>query len=539
MTENNNREILVSLSLANLLFSASWRNLLYPATFDYHIKYGANYIDYAGVILCVILTAAAIFGFLRLLHRLFGSRGELLADFAVLLLLVASLNVVRLQFLDLTPDLVTDTVLPSLVVLIFGLTLTKWKRFVFNGSRTAILILAPFVFVTFAQSILGIVNFNSNIETETPVTQQLANIKPAPKPQIKSRVVWIIFDEFDYRVPFELKPLELPEFERLKNESLTATGAKSPSEDTLEAIPALLTGKKVKKAEPTGKNELILNFADHTSAKFSETDGVFSDVKTLGGDAAVIGWYHPYCRVSGKSLAVCKWEGENFSKNHSLPAAMLGNFKTLLEHLPFFADPAALRQAKGFAKSVHFEFKEDAAETEKMVAQYRQRLDEIKQAAADKNIDLAFIHLPLPHAPVQFDRFTKNFTVRRQDYVNNLALCDIVLGEIRKKMEAAGLWDESTVIVSSDHHWRINRWKKAHSSHKLSLTDGDRELTEEIEDQRIPFILKLKNQKNPVTYEKPFNTVITRDIINSLMKGEISTPEELQKQIDRVRDPEN
>ena len=539
MTDGNHREMLVSLSLANLLFSASWRNLLYPATFDYHIKYGANYVDFASVILCVILTAAAIFGFLRLLRYVFGKKGELLADFAVLLLFVASLNVVRLQFLDLMPDFASEFVLLTLAVLVFIVTLTRWKNLVFSGSRTAVLILAPFVFVTFSQSLLGIVNLNSNLEKETPVAEQLANLETKPKTRIKTRVIWIIFDELDYRVPFELKPLELPEFERLKNESLTATSAKSPSADTLEAIPSLLTGKKVKKAEPAGKKELFLNFSDQTSAKFSETPDIFSDVKTLGGDAAVIGWHHPYCRIPGKSLSVCKWEGENFSKNHSLFAAMLDNFKTLLEHLRVFGDPASLNQAKGFANSVHFEFKEDAAETEKMIAQYEQRLDEIKQVTADKNVDLVFIHLPLPHAPVQFDRWTKNFTVKRQDYVNNLALCDIVLGEIRKNMEEAGLWDDSTVIVSSDHYWRIKRWKKAPNSHKLSLTDGDRELTKEIEDQRIPFFLKLKNQKNPVTINTSFDTVITRDLISALMKGEISTPDELQKQIESLQNTEN
>lgn len=532
MTENNNRDFFVSLSLANLLFSASWRNLLYPAAFDYNIKYGANYIDYLSVILCVLLTAAAIFGVLRLLQCLPNKKGERLESLVVLLLLFTALNVARLQFIDITPDFVTDFVLPPIAVLIFGLTLTKWKEFIFNGSRVLTLILAPFVLVTFSQSILGIINYKSNIEIETPIAEQLTALKPADKNQIKTRVIWIIFDELDYRVPFELKPIELPAFEKLKSESLTATAAKSPADDTLEAIPSLLTGKIVEKAEPIGKKDLFLTFTDRTSAKLSETDDIFTDVKNLGGNTAVIGWYHPYCRLAGKPLSVCKWEGENFSKNQSVFEAMLGNVKDLSEHLPFVANQKLLMQAKGFAKSVHFEFKEDAAETEKTIKNYHQRLAEIKQITADKNIDLAFIHLPLPHAPVQFDRFTKTFTVKRQDYVNNLALCDSVLDEIRKNMESANLWNESTIIISSDHFWRINRWKEAHSTHKLALTDGDRQLTKEIEDQRIPFFLKLKNQQAPLIYEKPFNTVISRDLIFALLKGEISTVEELQNRID-------
>ena len=67
------------------------------------------------------------------------------------------------------------------------------------------------------------------------------------------------------------------------------------------------------------------------------------------------------------------------------------------------------------------------------------------------------------------------------------------------------------------------------------MTDNDLLLTQGIEDKRVPFFVKLKNQKAPAAYDQPFNTVITRELILAIMKGEISTPDELKNRIDGAK----
>jgi arylsulfatase A-like enzyme len=211
---------------------------------------------------------------------------------------------------------------------------------------------------------------------------------------------------------------------------------------------------------------------------------------------------------------------------------MLANADDLVSQLPSTLSLISSQPTSRFTKEDHFVFKESEFDPEKISAAHSQRLTELKDITADPNIDLVFFHLPIPHAPVQYNRFTKEFTPERQDYINNIALCDIILGEIRKSMEQANEWDNSTIIISSDHQWRINSWKEQSTSARLALTDGDRQLTKEIEDPRVPFFIKLKNQNEPITYDKPFNTVITRDLILTIIKGEISTPEELKNRMD-------
>ena len=526
------REILISLSLANLLFLASWRELLYPATYDYHIKFGANTQDFLSVILCVVLTAALLFGSFRLVRHFFAERFTPVINLIFVVSILIAINIFRVQFLSNSSSFIIGIIFQLLVIAALAATLTKWRNSLFNFSKTLVLMFAPFVLITFSQAFWGIMNPPSVVTDEIPVSAQIANVKPSPDKKVKNRVVWIIFDELDYRVPFEIKPIELPEFERLKSESLSATNAQSPAWATVDSVASLLTGKKVVKSEPLGKAELILEFSDQKFGKFSQEGNVLFDVKQLNGNVSVLGWYHPYCRVFGKILSVCKWEGEKFSRNLSLPETMREKFEELAKQIPSAFRFDALPATNPLTNENKHVFREADFEPAAIAAAHRQRLAEVTQIAADPNTDLVFFHLPLPHAPVQYNRFTKEFTAERQDYINNLALTDIVLGEIRKSMEEANLWDDSTVIVSSDHQWRVNTWKEQTKAAKLALTDNDLELTQGVEDPRIPFFVKLKNQKESIVYDKRMNTLISRELILAIMKGEISSPADLKNRLD-------
>ena len=45
------------------------------------------------------------------------------------------------------------------------------------------------------------------------------------------------------------------------------------------------------------------------------------------------------------------------------------------------------------------------------------------------------------------------------EYLDNLALADRILGELRQAMEQAGTWDSTTILISSDHWWRTDYWQ--------------------------------------------------------------------------------
>ena len=78
--------------------------------------------------------------------------------------------------------------------------------------------------------------------------QQCLN-EPTPPPLLpvregQPRVLWIIFDEMDYRVTFEKTAagFQFPNFDRLRQESVSATSATAPADLTIMSMPSLILG---------------------------------------------------------------------------------------------------------------------------------------------------------------------------------------------------------------------------------------------------------------------------------------------------------
>ena len=528
MTNKTLKELLIAFSLANLLFAGSWRMYLYPPTFEYHIKTGPGRMDYLGIILAVSLTAVLFSGLLWLFQRFYKEKASLLINLTFVTCFLFALNICRLQLTYSAWTLTIAIVSQVIFFLVMAATLTRWRGRIFDFAKKAVFALSPFVLITFSQAAWKIINYHEpTAEIEPPIAEQLAAVPSKSKESIKNRVVWIIFDEFDYRLAFDLKAVELPEFEHLKAISLSATNAQSPANDTLEAIPSLLTGKNIKKGVPQGRSELILNFADGSSGKFSETPSVFSEVKALSGHTAVNGFYHSYCRVIGQQLSVCKWLDEDYIPHETLAASFFDGFAVLYSQLvlAFTLDSELLKQ------TFDANLVDDKWHIREMIENRPERLAGVYQIAADPKIDLAFIHLPIPHPPSRFDRRTGGYNPQTQDYVDNLVLADLVLGEIRRAMEDNNQWDNSTVIVSSDHPLRVKMWMNS----KYDFTVQDKSLTAGIEDSRIPFFLKMRGQNEPFSFDAPFNTLISHDLILALMKGEIDTPEEARGWLEKHR----
>lgn len=136
---------------------------------------------------------------------------------------------------------------------------------------------------------------------------------------------------------------------------------------------------------------------------------------------------------------------------------------------------------------------------------------EASQAAANPSLGLVFLHYPVPHAPHTYDRVQRAFTKKNaafEGYLDSLVLADLILGEIRESMAAAGVWDATTLLVSADHPYRASR-----------RLDGKA-------DPRVPFLMKLSGQTAPVEYSEPLPTLVSKPLLESVLRGEVKTPAE-------------
>ncbi len=151
---------------------------------------------------------------------------------------------------------------------------------------------------------------------------------------------------------------------------------------------------------------------------------------------------------------------------------------------------------------------------------YLSMLDQARRLATDPSQGLVFIHWSFPHKPNIYDRTTQDFKLgKKLSYLDNLALVDRTVGELRREMESAGVWEDTILLITSDHSLR----GKNPSAKFPHVSSEDAAVIGSKPDPRVPFLLKLRGQRQAVTYEPAFNTVVTNDLLLALMRGELTS----------------
>jgi Sulfatase len=358
-------------------------------------------------------------------------------------------------------------------------------------ASVVLLVLSPFVLVTFGEGAIQFVRYDPAPFRDQPLASRLS------WKGNHLRVVWIIFDEMDQRLAFvDREPsLELKEFDRLRAEALYADNAYPPAGDTAESIPSLTMGRVVERTAPHGPSDLELYLkGGGYRVRWSDQPTVFSRARQSGFNVAVVGWYHPYCRQFSASLTDCWW-GEFETETGSTDAGF-GGF--------------LVNQARSIVETERWAPLGPTVTADMRVQNYRAILGRAQQAVSDPSLDLVFLHLPVPHAPFVYDRTTGGFRAHGASihaYWDALALADRTLGELRRSMERAGTWNHTAVLISADHHFR--------QSQEL---DGK-------SDPRVPFLLRLGGQEAGTVFHREFNTVLTQGLLLALLSGEVESPE--------------
>jgi arylsulfatase A-like enzyme len=159
---------------------------------------------------------------------------------------------------------------------------------------------------------------------------------------------------------------------------------------------------------------------------------------------------------------------------------------------------------------------------------YRQLHEEALDSIVDSRLNLVFVHLSVPHPPAIYDAAKDDFSNGPANtYMDNLRLVDRTVRDIRLTLEKAGLWDSSTILMTADHPLRLNRLTVfAHSLVGSRIADHYTQTSE------VPYLLKLAGQKRGFAYNSAIQTVVTKDLLLAIMKGEITQPEQVAAWLD-------
>jgi hypothetical protein len=326
---------------------------------------------------------------------------------------------------------------------------------------------------------------------------------PIPAETRPQRVVWIIFDEMDYRLAFATPVnARLPEFNRLAAGSFHAVCAYPPGGRTMISVPALLTGRLVTNSTAADASGLRVQYEGAAGpSRWTVKDTIFNLQREKGWRTAVAGWYFPYARIFGQDIDAWQYQGWHLALNPDRPFAGL-----MSDQLRVLAEGKS-QSLLGRALS--------AQEHKRIV---REVVAEASRKAADPTLDLVFLHLPLPHAPFFYDARTGGDAWPPRPvlgYFDHLLLGDQALGQIRREMQHGGVGDKTVLLVSSDH------WNR-----QSDLVDGKM-------DHRVPFLVYFPASPAGLEYRAAFNTILSRRLVTAILKGEVHNPAEAAAWIGR------
>jgi hypothetical protein len=485
-------DAIFSLSLANLIFIRTWSEVQRGFSISAYFRKLPNGTSLAVMLNVTVLAIVLWFGIQ--LKRRYPSRwlqwGSRLIYAVAAMEVLISLH----AWMSSSPLPISHWVKNPLFWLLLG-AIAWWHKPCLRAARAVVLIMSPFVLVTFAQAL-------SHLDTGREPPQRSAVPLPSATTAAKQpRLVWLIYDEMDQRIAFTERPesLRLPEFDGLRGQSTYFENAFPPSNMTELSMPALITGHWVVTAEPTGRDCLMLTLHDRPQPiKFSEVPSVFSQARDLGLTTGIVGWYHPYSRL---------FPFVNRSFWNSTPYYDILGDACLSEVMVY---PYYSAFSSGEVKYRHA-----------YISVYETTQSWSRELVADGRIRFVFCHCPLPHLPGIYDRFSSRIGAPAkgtgEGYLGNLALADKGFGELRRSMEDAALWKDTTVVLTADH------WLRETNAYDGKL------------DHRVPLLIKMAGQTQNASYSKPLNTLLLPKLVLAVLKREVNTATELVQWLDAHR----
>jgi hypothetical protein len=492
------RELLFAFSLANLILIPTWHRVLWASANNQFYLPDYYHNTYLAALLNMLWIALAVFGLrLLVLKKTVNAEYFRLGTLALLLL---PLNYARIFITIDRPYRQVASIVFTLIVaaMVFALYPRgpgrSLRRVVVRGLELVTLVFAPLLVFTASQSIQHLVQPEPKVISDPYPGTEPKTALAAPK---HNRVVWIIFDELGQEPTFLRRPadLELPALDRLRKEAIYASNAHSPATVTAFSVPSLLNSRLVSSVR-ADRDHLELGFdgaPEHTPWKEVPTL-FFKRAAADGAHVAVSGWYFPYCEMFHEVLTACSWEP--YSVDRTSPT--------------FPVSQAMLRQLGRLSPMYNRERHRSA---------YEGILKSAKAALTDPNLDVVFVHFSVPHPPNIYDRRTNTFVrwswkSSRESYYDNVALVDRTVAQLRTAMEQAGTWDNTNLLITSDHADRNGR--------SADL-------------QHVPFLLKLAQQHEGATFEPRIDTLHASDLLLSIYENDVTTSAQALTWLDKIK----
>jgi hypothetical protein len=327
------------------------------------------------------------------------------------------------------------------------------------------------------------------------------------------RVVWILLDELSYNLVFDHPSAgqQFPNLQSLRSHSTSFGNIQAFGSYSDRIIPSILAGREIERIRATSDGSFsFVDQADNQWTPYDPKKTLFGLAQDNGWNPGVAGSEIPYCRIFRDELTACSWlsvplpiEVWTPTENTSIRSSALAIPRAFIADFTLGTNGTKTRTI------------------ERTILGYRSILEKSKELIQDDRIRFVFLHIPVPHPPGIYNRNTHQLVVGG-NYLDNLTLADDTLGTLLGEIEETASSDQTTIIVSSDHSWRIPIWR------------SDRDWTPEEEnvsqgrfDKRPVFLVHFPNQNSGKDILSPVPELVEHDIVASILQGKMKSSEDL------------
>ncbi|HKO10979.1 MAG TPA: hypothetical protein VJV22_03360, partial [Acidobacteriaceae bacterium] len=329
------------------------------------------------------------------------------------------------------------------------------------------------------------------------------------------RVIWIVFDELSRDQAFEHRfpGLALPAFDVFAANSVSFANVQPAGYYTELVIPSLLAGDTIT-AERTDLDG-ALAVQTKANPRWHAYPGatLLSDAERAGLPPGVSGWFLQYCRLYAAELDAC--------------------YRTLTFPLPggYSEDQSAWWNAVAPVRKPLLRLMGAPVRTTTPAALHADDFDNVLHHAeamiADQQLGFLLLHLPVPHPTGFYNRRTGAMAYPGS-YIDNLALADRTLALLIDDIAHTPRAAETTIVVSSDHSWRLPMWRN-----EQGWTAEDELASRgEAMDPRPVLLVHFPEERGEAQVTDPFPLIRMHAMLRELIDARIAGPEGLRNWVD-------
>jgi len=507
-------DALVALSVSNLVLFLNWLELIYTDGYSANAYFLPDYTwrSYLAAILALLLLTAVFLLALRLYRNAQGAAARSVLPLVALAYSLFLVNATRIIYVCDTSECLVmrdislwleghmaQAAVAAVAILSLVFMIRKALPWVAGCAYIGALIFSPFALLNVFYASVHIAR---SAASPVPAADMPAAGRSRTGTSDGAKTVFLLFDALDAAAFYDdvNAGARFEHFERLEKQSIVFENVRAMRTFTMQAIPLLTTGQDVEVAHyPDGSgyrwrfsdSDLLLQDSAGEASSWSESEHVFRMIGNAGQSIAILGFYHPYCRLFGAWADYCK--------SFSYGRVENGLSRNILE---------SLRAQLGGLHPFHI-FR---THTDTYLRMEKSALEVL----SDNSMDFYWLHMPVPHQPWIYDAERKRFRAQamygvtdKPRYLGNVQLADRFLGKVVAQLKQEGIWDDSTLIVTSDH-------------------PGERWLAEDsFYSHRVPLLIKLPQQRRGYRFENWVLQTQIKPIIEWIAVRKNRDPEEL------------